>query len=120
MDETCCPLCLEEFDPTDLLLAPRLCQCRFAVCLWCFRRLTEDAAKEGRQALCPKCRGPYDTERIAREGRELNPEQYAPFLFQNWTELRAARPEHFCAFNSRSYMSDHCQLLITYNLNKAP
>ena len=76
MEETSCPLCTEELDPTDLLLATRLCQCRFAVCLWCFRRLTEDAGKEGRPALCPNCREPYDTERIAREGRELHPEQY--------------------------------------------
>lgn len=75
MDDGTCPLCTEELDPTDCLLASRLCQCRFSVCLWCFRRITEDAAKDSRPALCPNCREPYDVERITREGRELNPEQ---------------------------------------------
>lgn len=75
MDDGTCPVCAEDLDPTDYLLASRLCRCRYSVCLWCYRRLTEDAAKDGRPALCPNCREPYDTERIAREGRELNPQQ---------------------------------------------
>lgn len=75
MEDGTCPVCAEDLDPTDYLLASRLCRCHYSVCLWCYRRLTEDATKDGRPALCPNCREPYDTERIAREGRELNPQQ---------------------------------------------
>ncbi len=74
MDDEC-PICAEKLDATDVLLASRLCQCKYAPCLWCYRRITEDAGKDNRPALCPNCRSEYDTERIAREGATIHPEQ---------------------------------------------
>ena len=71
--EDSCPLCMEELDATDFLLASRLCQCHYAVCLWCFRRICEDAAKDDTPARCPNCRAVYDQERIRRQ--QLDPEQ---------------------------------------------
>ena len=75
MDTDECPVCTEPLDETDYLLASRLCRCQYSVCLWCYRRITEDAGKDGRPPLCPNCRTPYDVERIAKEGATLNPQQ---------------------------------------------
>ena len=76
-----CPLCAEQLDATELCL--RLCECDYKICLFCYQRLVDDAAKGGgggggggagagsagqhgssSAPRCPNCRTPYDTARI--------------------------------------------------------
>lgn len=66
-----CPLCLEDLDATDK--ATNLCACGYSVCLWCFHRIMEDAAKEHLTARCPNCRSIYDTNSITMQ--EIAPDQ---------------------------------------------
>lgn len=65
-DDATCPLCAEPLDATELVL--RLCApCGYRICLFCYKRLEEAASAAGDRAgpLCPNCRCPYDSDRIA-------------------------------------------------------
>merc|ERR1712087_264032 len=72
-DEDTCPLCLEQLDITDKHID--FCQCGYRMCLWCWNRIMEDAAKHCKPGRCPNCRGEYDEERI-KSGR-VDPTQLA-------------------------------------------
>lgn len=61
-EEETCPLCMENLDLTDQ--AATLCNCGYRICLWCWHRIMEDAAKDSLPGRCPNCREPYDKERI--------------------------------------------------------
>jgi len=37
------------------------------MCLWCFHRIMEDAAKENLPGRCPNCRTIYDTNSITMQ-----------------------------------------------------
>lgn len=52
MTEECCPLCMEELDPTDRNF--NACSCGYQVCLWCWHQI-----KNEYNGRCPACRSPY-------------------------------------------------------------
>jgi len=72
-DEDTCPLCLEQLDITDKHID--FCQCGYRMCLWCWNRIMENAAKQCKPGRCPNCRREYDEERI-KSGR-VDPTQLA-------------------------------------------
>ncbi|QDZ21337.1 CCR4-NOT transcription complex protein [Chloropicon primus] len=63
-DDTC-PLCLEQLDITDKHIEFCL-SCDYRMCLWCWHRIMENAAKDNRVGCCPNCRREYDKERITK------------------------------------------------------
>lgn len=52
IDETTCPLCVEEMDLSDKNFLP--CPCGYRVCMWCWHHIRENL-----NGLCPACRTPY-------------------------------------------------------------
>lgn len=66
-----CPLCLEALDITDL--ACQFCTCGYSMCLWCWHRIREDAAKQSLPARCPNCRTVYQKERVKMD--TIDPDQ---------------------------------------------
>ncbi len=66
-----CPLCLETLDITDL--ACQFCTCGYSMCLWCWHRIREDAAKQSLPARCPNCRTVYQQDRVKMDS--LDPGQ---------------------------------------------
>ena len=64
-EEDVCPLCLEQLDITDKHI--EFCKgCDYRMCLWCWHRIMENAAKDNRVGCCPNCRREYDKERITK------------------------------------------------------
>ncbi|XP_006652382.1 uncharacterized protein LOC102713894 [Oryza brachyantha] len=53
-----CPICCEDFDPTDSSFCP--CPCGFRLCLFCHHKILE---ADGR---CPGCRKEYVAARLSR------------------------------------------------------
>jgi RING/Ubox like zinc-binding domain len=86
MEDLSCPLCTESLDETDLL--GQFCSCNFKICLFCQKRLIEEAGVKGVPPTCPNCRGVYDQDRIQKQQHDPNlyvPRQQAcvlyPYLF---------------------------------------
>mmetsp|Transcript_11296 Transcript_11296/g.21211 ORF Transcript_11296/g.21211 Transcript_11296/m.21211 type:complete len:552 (+) Transcript_11296:140-1795(+) len=73
VEEDTCPLCLEELDVTDKHID--FCQCGYRMCLWCWHRIMENAAKDNLPGLCPNCRQEYDKDRITKG--QVDPTQLA-------------------------------------------
>ncbi|DBA67238.1 TPA: hypothetical protein ACH3X2_001548 [Trebouxia sp. C0005] len=69
-DAEVCPLCLETLDITDL--ACQFCTCGYSMCLWCWHRIREDAAKQSLPARCPNCRTVYQQDRVKMESIDAN------------------------------------------------
>ncbi|CAN1265866.1 Putative general negative regulator of transcription C16C9.04c [Linum perenne] len=54
-----CPICYEDFDPTDCSFSP--CTCGFRICLFCHQSILE------RECRCPSCRKPYEQSKVEVE-----------------------------------------------------
>ena len=70
-DADACPLCAEVLDITDR--AVEFCDCGYAMCLWCYHRLQEQANKENLPAKCPNCRSEYDQDKIKMQ--QIDPQK---------------------------------------------
>ncbi|KXS15930.1 hypothetical protein M427DRAFT_98379 [Gonapodya prolifera JEL478] len=57
MEDTECPLCMEEIDVSDQGFKP--CPCGYQICRFCWHHIRENL-----NGLCPACRRPYTDEQV--------------------------------------------------------